>query len=88
MVVDGTPITQIEQEETSRLIPSPYICTELGYALESKRKGQLLLLHQQRADISGQWPFDLPSHQQLEFKTTEDLSHTLPQVIEALLQLR
>lgn len=86
LVVDGTPITQIKQEETHRLIPSPYICTELGYALQSKRGGQILLLHQQRADFSGQWPFDLPSHQQLEFKTAEDLSQTLPQVIEALLQ--
>ncbi|MGK7881806.1 MAG: hypothetical protein AB4060_17165 [Crocosphaera sp.] len=86
LVVDGTPITQIKQEETSRLIPSPYICTELGYALQSKRGGQILLLHQQRTDVSGQWPFDLPSHQQLEFKTGEDLSQTLPQVMEALLQ--
>ncbi|ACB53959.1 unknown [Crocosphaera subtropica ATCC 51142] len=86
LVVDGTPVTQIKQEETSRLIPSPYICTELGYALQSKRGGQILLLHQQRSDFSGQWPFDLPSHQQLEFKTSEELSQTLPQVIEALLQ--
>ena len=85
LVVDGTPISQIKQEETSRLIPSPYICTELGYALQSKRKGQILLLHQQRSDFSGQWPFDLPAHQQLEFKTAEDLSQTLPQVLEALL---
>ncbi len=86
VVVDGTPITYIKQEETSRLIPSPYICTELGYALQSKRGGQILLLHQQRMDVSGQWPFDLQSHQQLEFKTREDLSQTLPQVMEALLQ--
>ncbi len=85
LVVDGTPISQIKQEETSRLIPSPYICTELGYALQSKRGGQILLLHQQRSDFSGQWPFDLPAHQQLEFKTAEDLSQTLPQVLEALL---
>ena len=86
LVVDGTAITQIKQEETSRLIPSPYICTELGYALQSIRGGQILLLHQQRSDVSGQWPFDLPSNQQLEFKTREDLSQTLPQVMEALLQ--
>ncbi len=86
LVVDGTPITQIKQEETSRLIPSPYICTELGYALQNKRGGQILLLYQQRSDVSGQWPFDLPSHQQLEFKTSEDLSQTLPQVITAFLQ--
>ena len=85
-MVDGTAITQIKQEETSRLIPSPYICTELGYALQSIRGGQILLLHQQRSDVSGQWPFDLPSNQQLEFKTREDLSQTLPQVMEALLQ--
>lgn len=86
LVVDGTPITQIQQEETTHLIPSPSICTELGYSLHHKRGGQLLLLHQQRSQLSGQWPFDLPSHQQLEFKTSEDLSQTLPQVIEALLQ--
>ncbi|MDJ0729770.1 MAG: hypothetical protein QNJ33_07220 [Crocosphaera sp.] len=86
LVVDGTAITQIKQEETARLIPSPYICTELGYALQSKRGGQILLLNQQRSEFSGQWPFDLPSHQQLEFKTIEDLSQTLPPVIEALLQ--
>ncbi|WP_287140563.1 hypothetical protein [Crocosphaera sp.] len=86
LVVDGTPITHIKQEETSRLIPSPYTCTELGYALQSKRGGQILLVHQQRSEFSGQWPFDLPSHQQLEFQTSDDLSQTLPQVMEALLQ--
>ncbi|MEM8779380.1 MAG: hypothetical protein AAGF26_11020 [Cyanobacteria bacterium P01_G01_bin.49] len=86
LVVDGTPITQVKQEETSRLIPSPSICTELGYALQSKRKGQILLLHQQRAEFSGEWPFDLPPHQQLAFKTPTELSQTLPSVLEALLQ--
>lgn len=86
MVVDGTPITHIQQEATTRLIPSPYICTELGYALQSKRGGQILLLHQQRSEFSGQWPFDLPPHQQLEFKTATDLTQTLPPVLEASLQ--
>ncbi len=86
LVVDGTPITQVQQEETTHLIPSPSICTELGYSLNHKRGGQILLLHQERSQFSGQWPFDLPSHQQLEFKTSEALSQTLPQVIEALLQ--
>ncbi len=86
LVVDGTPVTQIKQEETSRLIPSPSVCTELGYALQSKRGGQILLVHQQRSEFSGQWPFDLPSHQQLAFKTADDLSQTLPRVVEALLQ--
>ncbi|MEA5510223.1 hypothetical protein VB715_10660 [Crocosphaera sp. UHCC 0190] len=86
LVVDGTAITSIKQDDISRLIPSPSICTELGYALQHKRGGQILLLHQQRAELSGKWPFDLPPHQQLEFKTSAELSQTLPVVLEALLQ--
>ncbi len=83
-IADGTPIISLEQQ--SRLILSPNVCTELGYALQSKQTGQIWLIHQERPDLKGNWPFDLPQHQQLAFKTASELAQTLPPVLETLLQ--
>ena len=86
-VADGTPVAQMEgTEETSGLLPSPNVCVEIGYALQNKRSGQVLLANMERRELEGEFPFDLPNHQQLSFKSTTELSQTLPQVVEPLLQ--
>ncbi|NEO34014.1 MAG: hypothetical protein F6K36_27090 [Symploca sp. SIO3C6] len=85
-IADGTPVTQIEGETTSLLIPHPNVCVEIGYALSSKRKEQILLAKMERQDLQGEFPFDLPKYQQLSFQDPDELSQTLPSVIETLLQ--
>ena len=35
-IADTTPITTIQQQENVTLIPSPHVCVEIGYAIESK----------------------------------------------------
>lgn len=81
-VADGTPIAQIKGKETELLIPSPKVCVEIGYAIESKRSEQILLAQMQRPDFSGQFPFDLPNYQSLQFKNGDELKEILPQIIE------
>jgi hypothetical protein len=84
-VADGTPILQID-DNPPQLIPSPKVCVEVGYALEAKRSEQILLAHMERSDVSGQFPFDLPSNNRLVFRNKTDLQKTLPAVMEAQLQ--
>ncbi|MBD1920640.1 hypothetical protein H6F77_05995 [Microcoleus sp. FACHB-831] len=85
-IADGTPITSISGEKTPKLIPSPNVCVEMGYALQSKKTEQILLVQMERTDLSGQLTFDLPNHQQLFFKNAAELDKMLPTVIETLLQ--
>jgi hypothetical protein len=85
-IADGTPIARIEGEKTPLLIPSPNVCTEIGYALIAKRTEQILLTKMERSDLPGQFPFDLPSYQQLVYDAPDELNQTLPSVMEALLQ--
>jgi hypothetical protein len=83
-IADCTPITSIGAKE-SQLIPSPKVCLELGYALQSKRSEQILLAKMERSDLQGQFPFDLPNYQQLQFKNATELGKILPQAIETQL---
>ena len=84
-IADGTPIARVEGKETAQLIPSPNVCVEIGYALQSKRSEQILLAQMQRPDLAGQYPFDLPNHQLLQFKNGAELNKILPSVIETQL---
>ena len=83
-VADATPVAQLATENP-QLLPSPNVCVEIGYALQSKRPGQILLTSMKRTDLSGQKPFDLPQYQQLQFKNLSELKQTLPDLLEALL---
>lgn len=85
-IADGTPIASIGSDKQSQLILSPNVCVELGYALESKRSGQILLVQMERPELTGRFPFDLPKHEQLIFKTAIDLKKTLPSMLKTLLQ--
>ncbi|QDL11027.1 hypothetical protein DP113_26710 [Brasilonema octagenarum UFV-E1] len=81
-IADTTPITKVDGKETDLLLPSPYVCIEIGYAIQSKRSEQILLAQMERSDIAGQFPFDLPPSQILQFRDTKELSKILPQAIE------
>ncbi len=85
-IADTTAIARIDEEETSKLIPSPNVCIEVGCALENKRSEQILLMQMQRTDIPGEFPFDLPSQQVLQFQDSQGLEKMLPQVLETQLR--
>ena len=57
-IADTTPITSIQDQDTETLIPSPHVCVEIGYAIESKRSEQIVLAQMQRSQLSGEFPFD------------------------------
>lgn len=82
---DGTSIAQIS-DTPPLLIPSPKVCVETGYALQSKRSEQVLLAQMERSDMPGQFPFDLPSQNRLVFKDKTQLRRSLPKTIESQLQ--
>ncbi len=84
-VADGTIITK-GGEKNQQLIPSANVCIEIGYAIHSKKSGQVLLSQQQRPEFSGNYPFDLPNRQQLTFRDSQELSQTLPTTLESLLK--
>ncbi len=84
-IADTTAITRVEAKETRQLIPSPNVCVEIGYAMESKRSQQILLVHQQRPELEGQFPFDLPIQQILLFQDSEELNKILTEAVETQL---
>jgi hypothetical protein len=84
-IADTTPIASIDGKESAQLIPSPNVCIEIGYALQSKRSEQILLFQMQRPDLPGQFAFDLPRSQILEFADSTDLDKILSQAIETQL---
>jgi TfoX/Sxy family transcriptional regulator of competence genes len=81
-VADLTPLAQTGEQ----LLFSPTVCVELGYAIQIKPKGQILLLSEQRPHLGGKPPFDFPQHQQLSFAGVSELEKTFPPLLEALLQ--
>ncbi|MBV8883678.1 MAG: hypothetical protein JO235_06715 [Chroococcidiopsidaceae cyanobacterium CP_BM_RX_35] len=85
-IADSTPIAGIEAKENLQLIPSPNVCIEIGYAMQSKRTEQILLAQMERSDLQGQFPFDLPNYQSLRFKNTKELNKTFPKLIETQLK--
>ncbi|MBW4657891.1 MAG: hypothetical protein KME15_04400 [Drouetiella hepatica Uher 2000/2452] len=84
-VADGTPILQIDGSPPQP-VPSPKVCVEVGYALHCKRTEQILLAHMERSDINGQFLFDVPSGNRIQFRGKTELNKLLPQAIETQLQ--
>ncbi len=84
-IADVTPIARIDSEDAPQLIPSPNVCIEIGYAIQSKRTEQILLSHMQRPEMPGQFPFDLPPSQILQFKDSKELSKILTPTLETQL---
>ncbi|MEL7223683.1 MAG: hypothetical protein AAGL17_02195 [Cyanobacteria bacterium J06576_12] len=63
-IADGTPIHSIDGTPP-QLVPSPKVCVEMGYALQSKRAEQIILAQMERTDMPGQFPFDTPTRNRL-----------------------
>jgi hypothetical protein len=84
-IADTTPITSIDGKETLQLIPSPNVCIEIGYAIQSKRSEQILLAQMQRPNLDGQFPFDLPTQQILQFQDSKELNKILTAAIKSQL---
>ncbi|HBQ97915.1 MULTISPECIES: hypothetical protein [unclassified Roseofilum] len=85
-IADGTPVTQVDTEEVTHLIPSPYVCVEMGYALQIKRPEQILLAQMERSEFPGQFPFDVSPQNRLSFQSAQDLKDILPTTLETLLE--
>jgi hypothetical protein len=81
-IADGTPLQVVD----STLLPSPIACIEMGYAISTKQTGQILFTYLDRPELKGDFSFDLPQHQQLQYTSVTELKKTLPPVLEALLQ--
>jgi hypothetical protein len=84
-IADTTAIASINGKESSQLIPSPNVCIEMGYAIQSKRSEQILLAQMQRPDLEGEFPFDLPKQQILQFQDSAELNKILTGAITAQL---
>ncbi|MFZ4640431.1 MAG: hypothetical protein ACOYMP_08535 [Nodosilinea sp.] len=81
-IADGTPILQTTGE-IKMPVPSPNVCVEMGYALQAKALEQIVLAQMDRPDLTGQYPFDVPSQNRLTFTTRADLANRLPQILAA-----
>lgn len=81
-IADITPISQVMGKEASIPIPSPNVCIEIGYAIQSKRTEQILLTQMQRPELPGQFPFDLPLTQMLLYKDAKELNKMLTKTLE------
>ncbi|MEA5616354.1 hypothetical protein VB711_00660 [Cronbergia sp. UHCC 0137] len=81
-IADTTAITSVDGKEVPQLIPSPNVCVEIGYAIQSKRSEQILLAQMQRPEFAGTFPFDLPTQQVLQFQDGTELKNILTGAIE------
>ena len=86
LIADVTPINSIARSENTELIIDSNVCVELGYGIQTKDNGQILLLNKSRQDLSGTMPFDMAGYKQLSFDDGKQLKKSLPKLIDALLQ--
>ncbi|RZM74838.1 hypothetical protein [Leptolyngbya iicbica] len=84
-IADGTSVAQLPGAPPS-LLPSASVCVELGYALQCKRPEQIILARQERDDLPGHFPFEIPSEQQIVFHNATDLKAQLKAKVESELQ--
>jgi len=84
-IADGTAIAQTG-ELPHRLIPSPSVCVEVGYALQCKRSEQILLMQMERPELPGIFPFDLPGQNRLVFGDRAQLRKALSPLLKSQLQ--
>lgn len=83
-IADVSPIATVGTPR--QLIPSPNVCVELGYALQSKRREQILLVQQLTEESPTASSFDWPSLQTIRFRDRAELETLLPAEIEDRLQ--
>jgi len=83
---DISPLVAVKQSETGILFPHPNVCIELGYALQTKRAQQILLIKRDRPDLEGNYPFDITPHQQLNFSIVSELDKIFLPILKTRLQ--
>ena len=86
LIADVTPIQSITTEESDELLIDSTVCVELGYGIQTKDNGQILLLNMERSDLAGKIPFDMAGYKQLSFGSGKELNRSLPKLIDTLLQ--
>ncbi|MEL6928094.1 MAG: hypothetical protein AAFO95_05635 [Cyanobacteria bacterium J06600_6] len=86
LIADVTPVDSLAQGDRSELLVDSTVCVELGYGIQTKDNGQILLLNMERPDLQGRLPFDTVGYKQLSFKNSPELSKSLPKLIDILLQ--
>lgn len=84
-IADGTSVAQLPGTPP-QLLPSANVCVELGYALQCKRPEQIILARQDRDDLPGHFPFEVPSEQQIVFHNGSDLAAQLKAKVEGELK--
>lgn len=84
-IADATPVASVPSKETAKLIPSPNVCIEMGYAFHSKRAEQIMLAQMQRNDLKGEFSFDLQQTQILQFTNSKELNKILTATLETQL---
>jgi len=86
LIADITPISSVSGANQSSLLIDSNVCIELGYGIQSKDNGQILLLNMENRDLDGVMPFDMASYRQLSFKAPNQINKSLPKLINTLLQ--
>lgn len=86
LIADVTPVGMIAGETQSSLLVDSNVSVELGYAIQGKDHGQILLLNMERPDLKGKLPFDMVGYKQLSFNKADQIAKSLPQLINTLLQ--
>lgn len=86
LIADVTPVASILREERAELLVDSQVSVELGYGIQTKDNGQILLLSRSRPDLEGLAPFDMAGYKQLSFTNETQLSKSLPKLINTLLQ--
>ena len=86
LIADITPIGSISGQNQSSLLIDPNVCIELGYGIQSKDNGQILLLNMENKDLDGTMPFDMAGYRQLTFNTPDKIAKSLPKLVDTLLQ--
>ncbi|WNC31450.1 MULTISPECIES: hypothetical protein [unclassified Thermosynechococcus] len=62
------------------------VALELGYALASKRRNQLLVIQQEHPSQRAPLPIEVPSRQRLIYSHSQELAEKLPTVLQTLLE--
>ncbi len=86
LIADVTPVSSISGADRSELLIDSNVCVELGYGIQTKDHGQILLLNMERSDLTGVIPFDMAGYKQLSFTNKSQLAKSLPKLLETLLQ--
>lgn len=89
LIADVTPvhsIPSVTKSDQPELLMDSRVCVELGYGIQTKDHGQILLLSQERPDLPGKTPFDMAGYKQLSFTDGKELGKSLPKLIDTLLQ--